>query len=223
MYKKQMLSIGSFVILVIALTPHFLSCLGEKTTIVPCIAGANSDEIIKKIEKSSELKNKNFWDRLTEEGEDIPEYKDENIYCLGGKQYTFLGRLGSGTEGEVYKIKDMNGNEFALKVYHQPEAKGLKGELLAMTKAKKSRELINVPIEVNMINKERRYSISPFLEKSVSKNDINKLIEFDKKVNTALAEDGLALGDNLNVGNYRYDKNHRLWRIDIGDIKELSH
>jgi hypothetical protein len=74
-----------------------------------------------------------------------------------------------------------------------------------------------------MINKEHRYSISPYLANSVSKNDINKLVEFDKKVNTALAEDGLVLGDNLNIGNYRYDKNGRLWRIDLGALKKLTH
>lgn len=91
-----------------------------------------------------------------------------------------------------------------------------------MSKAKKSREFINVPIEVNITNKKYRYSISPFLESSVSKNDMNKLIEFDKKVNDALMQDELQLGDNLNVGNYRYDKNGRLWRIDLGGLRELN-
>jgi hypothetical protein len=128
MYKKQMLGIAiSIVMLVVALAPHYLCSMQVQSAIIPCIADANSDEVIKKLVRSSKLKTKNFWDRLEEEGKNIPEYKDENEYCLGGKQYKFISRLGSGEEGEVFQIKDMSGNEFALKVYHQPGASGLKG------------------------------------------------------------------------------------------------
>lgn len=216
MYKKQILWLG----LLVQLTPVYL-CGMNLGTHKDCSAHESSDDDIKKLKESDARLMEALWEKFISEGE-ITGHKDETIYCLGGEQYTFIERLGSGSEAEVYKIRDLHGKEFALKVYYNPAAPGLQAERLVMSKAKKSREFINVPIEVNITNKKYRYSISPFLESSVSKNDMNKLIEFDKKVNDALMQDELQLGDNLNVGNYRYDKNGRLWRIDLGGLRELN-
>ncbi len=140
--------------------------------------------------------------------------------CADGKKYVVLQYLGSGEEGEIYQASDLIGKKFALKIYNTSYRVRQNGDVLALKKAKKSREYLNVPI---LVNTNVGYSIFPFLISTINRNNPEKdkiMLEFDKALDLALIEDGLTLGDNGNPDNYMYDDKKRLWRIDFGSLKE---
>ena len=148
-----------------------------------------------------------------------PTQEDYLELCLNGKLYKALARAGSGDEGDVYKIMDITGKVFALKVYTDEFSKFYqKGDLIAMKKAQKSREFLNVPLEVSI---EYKYSLLPFLDTPYKlKPNIQLFTEFENKLDAALQEDNLLIGDADNKENYMYDKNGRLWRIDLSTLEE---
>jgi len=52
------------------------------------------------------------------------------------------------------------------------------------------------------------------------RQDPEKLAAFEAKMDKALTEDGLGIEDS-HPGNFMYDKQRRLWRIDLSFLYEL--
>ena len=150
-----------------------------------------------------------------------PTQEDYIDLCLGGKLYKAIDRAGSGDEGDVYKIMNSEGKTFALKVYDDDFSKSYqKGDLLAMQKSRKSREFLNIPL---IVNTQYKYSLFPLLNLPYElKQNIQNFHEFENKLDAALKEDGLLIGDTDNKQNYMYDENDRLWRIDLSTLEELK-
>jgi RIO-like serine/threonine protein kinase len=168
-----------------------------------------------------------FWGPRPLKGNDP---KDFLVVCLKGQPYTIIGRLGSGDESVVFEIVDSSGKHLALKYYTDEFAGQYQsGDILAMAKANASREFLNIPL---VVNRENHYSIYPILEggtiarnKTELRKNAKKYEEmngFSDKLEAALERDGLRIGDTENPQNYMYDKNGRLWRIDLGQLVEIK-
>ncbi len=138
--------------------------------------------------------------------------------CLEGVTYTAIGSRGGGEEGDVYAIRNTAGKSFALKVYVANPREAQDSDVLALHKADKSREFITVPL---VVNREYGYTIYQLLDiPYLLRQDPKKLAIFKAAMHRALAEDGLGIGDS-HPGNYMYDKQRRLWRIDLSYLHEL--
>ncbi len=82
-----------------------------------------------------------------------------------------------------------------------------------------SRAFLAMPL---LINTDQGYTVYPLLDMPYKlKKDYQQLVAFKKKMNNALAEDGLGIGDS-HEDNFMYDKQGKLWRIDLSSLYELK-
>jgi hypothetical protein len=149
-----------------------------------------------------------------------------NVY-LNGTLYTVTRQLGDGAEGIVFAIKDLDGNEFALKIHKKSFFwSSISGDELAMNHVHAAKDFINVPC---VVNKKYNYSIAPLLDITLqqarmstrSDEEYNRIQEAyylaRYKVVEALAKDYLFLCDGHD-GNYMYTKDGTIKRIDFGGL-----
>ncbi len=148
--------------------------------------------------------------------------EDDMPLWLGGVLYTAIGITvggSEGREGDVYIIKNEAGELFALKLYKEDKRDRQTGDEVALAKAKESRAFILVPI---LVNSEYGYTVFPLLKISLRFRSNNVLLRaLQQNLRKALYADRLELGDS-SPDNYMYDEQGRLWRIDLGTLREVG-
>jgi len=159
---------------------------------------------------------------------DNPDYSilTKPKVCLDGIMYEIISNLGSsGEEGFVYNIKKIDsGEELAMKLYKFNHLTEQHGDWLALLKARESKQLLVLPLVVNI---EYGYSIFPVLKYGLREKHSSLtvgqletgMVAFKNKLNPLLKKDGMRIGDNLNTGNYMYDFDDKLKRIDFGSLR----
>ncbi len=177
-----------------------------------------SEESLASEEYRTTLRYQFLAGNILAKGKMRPTKEDYLPLCLDGKRYTAIGREGGGAEGQVYTIQNKKGDTFALKVYDHNKRGYQQADLLAIQKAKKSRDYITVPVEVN---REYGYTIYPLMAMPYAlRPQPQDFYRFVKEMDRALAEDGLAIEDS-HEKNFMYDANGRLWRVDLSTLHEL--
>jgi len=118
--------------------------------------------------------------------------------CLSGRKYKIIGSLGKGDTASVYKIAELfdDGMQedfskvYAFTRYDNPGKRYHEGALLALALARLSKDLLNMPLVIN-INKS--YIISPMALKGATLGSSDSVTEFIRKHNLAI----LMAADNL--------------------------
>lgn len=122
--------------------------------------------------------------------------------CLNGDVFLVLSPSGGGTYSQTFRIREKGKQEqYILKIYYDPSEQ--KGDLLAQRKIRYAKNLVSVPLYVDM---EKHYSVFNVLytpwEKTYYYFQEKIMGDFDQILHPLLRKDGLTLGDNLNPGNY---------------------
>lgn len=151
---------------------------------------------------------------------ETPHELKEPKLCLNGEEYALTESisLAGHAEGAVYGITAVSSRQkFALKIYYTPAPQA--GDILALKKARKSEPLLCMPLVVNI---KYHYTIFPLLPTPIPRSGADAIMsDVDHQLRPLLKADGLALGDNLNTGNYMKDAHGKLKRIDFGALREL--
>lgn len=130
-------------------------------------------------------------------------FKDREI-CLSGRNFILIDKQGGGKMAGVYIIEDpITKMRFAFTRYDSESEKHSLGAKLILSKARKSKNLVNMPV---LVNTKENYIISPLM---LGRHVVSETAAFNRfwtggGCELLMREDGIWSGHDVHDKNYMY-------------------